>query len=221
MFLYYQLWSRKNNTKQGEVNTQTPFSQNQQELLSAPWSLPPMLLKILFCWCHKLPNEEFTVNMFLFWWKHMHMNVNLKYVSKFYFTFLLLTVLSTHRREISLQNVADIKKLKAVGICTIKGIQMTTRRALCNVKGLSEAKVDKIKEAANKLVVSQSLSWEFELRPASPKCRATFLLADFPLHHQNNFENYSACYSTALYFILHNSHTNAVVLFTPNPREWG
>uniref|UniRef100_A0A452QSP5 Meiotic recombination protein n=1 Tax=Ursus americanus TaxID=9643 RepID=A0A452QSP5_URSAM len=49
-------------------------------------------------------------------------------------------------------NVADIKKLKSVGICTIKGIQMTTRRALCNVKGLSEAKVDKIKEAANKLI---------------------------------------------------------------------
>uniref|UniRef100_A0A803WET4 Meiotic recombination protein n=1 Tax=Ficedula albicollis TaxID=59894 RepID=A0A803WET4_FICAL len=49
-------------------------------------------------------------------------------------------------------NVADIKKLKAVGICTIKGIQMTTKRALCNVKGLSEAKVDKIKEAANKLL---------------------------------------------------------------------
>uniref|UniRef100_A0A8B9IV57 DNA meiotic recombinase 1 n=1 Tax=Amazona collaria TaxID=241587 RepID=A0A8B9IV57_9PSIT len=48
--------------------------------------------------------------------------------------------------------VADIKKLKSVGICTIKGIQMTTRRALCNVKGLSEAKVDKIKEAANKLI---------------------------------------------------------------------
>uniref|UniRef100_A0A670KK55 Meiotic recombination protein n=1 Tax=Podarcis muralis TaxID=64176 RepID=A0A670KK55_PODMU len=49
-------------------------------------------------------------------------------------------------------NVADIKKLKTVGICTIKGIQMTTRRALCNVKGLSEAKVEKIKEAANKLI---------------------------------------------------------------------
>ncbi|XP_074933324.1 meiotic recombination protein DMC1/LIM15 homolog isoform X2 [Phalacrocorax aristotelis] len=49
-------------------------------------------------------------------------------------------------------NVADIKKLKSVGICTIKGIQMTTRRALCNIKGLSEAKVDKIKEAANKLI---------------------------------------------------------------------
>ncbi|XP_018594061.1 meiotic recombination protein DMC1/LIM15 homolog isoform X2 [Scleropages formosus] len=49
-------------------------------------------------------------------------------------------------------NVADIKKLKAIGICTVKGIQMTTRRALCNVKGLSEAKVDKIKEAAGKLL---------------------------------------------------------------------
>lgn len=70
----------------------------------------------------------------------------------------MLTVTNTHRRELSSQNVADIKKLKSVGICTIKGIQMTTRRALCNVKGLSEAKVDKIKEAANKLIVSQSLS---------------------------------------------------------------
>ncbi|EPY88393.1 hypothetical protein CB1_000175005 [Camelus ferus] len=55
-------------------------------------------------------------------------------------------------RTFGYMNVADIKKLKSVGICTIKGIQMTTRRALCNVKGLSEAKVDKIKEAANKLI---------------------------------------------------------------------
>ncbi|XP_078286503.1 meiotic recombination protein DMC1/LIM15 homolog isoform X2 [Rhinoraja longicauda] len=49
-------------------------------------------------------------------------------------------------------NVADIKKMKTAGICTVKGIQMTTRKALCNIKGLSEAKVDKIKEAANKLI---------------------------------------------------------------------
>ncbi|KAJ8319593.1 hypothetical protein KUTeg_002851 [Tegillarca granosa] len=48
-------------------------------------------------------------------------------------------------------NVADIKKLKQVGICTIKGVQMTTRRRLCNIKGISEAKMEKIKEAANKL----------------------------------------------------------------------
>ncbi|XP_075429965.1 meiotic recombination protein DMC1/LIM15 homolog [Ascaphus truei] len=49
-------------------------------------------------------------------------------------------------------NAADIKKLKSVGICTVKGVQMTTKKAMCNIKGLSEAKVDKIKEASNKLI---------------------------------------------------------------------
>ena len=43
-------------------------------------------------------------------------------------------------------NVADIKKLKVSGICTVRGVQMTTRRKMCAIKGLSEAKVDKIKE---------------------------------------------------------------------------
>uniref|UniRef100_A0A668AX00 Meiotic recombination protein n=1 Tax=Myripristis murdjan TaxID=586833 RepID=A0A668AX00_9TELE len=51
-------------------------------------------------------------------------------------------------------NMADIKKLKSVGICTVKGIQMTTRRAMCNIKGLSEAKVEKIKEAAGKMLTN-------------------------------------------------------------------
>ncbi|XP_012670100.2 meiotic recombination protein DMC1/LIM15 homolog [Clupea harengus] len=55
-------------------------------------------------------------------------------------------------------NMADIKKLKSVGICTVKGIQMTTRRALGNIKGLSEAKVDKIKEAAGKLLSNSFLT---------------------------------------------------------------
>ncbi|XP_077482855.1 meiotic recombination protein DMC1/LIM15 homolog isoform X2 [Stigmatopora argus] len=49
-------------------------------------------------------------------------------------------------------NAADIKKLKLVGICTVKGIQMTTRKALCNIKGMSDAKVEKIKEAAGKIL---------------------------------------------------------------------
>jgi len=48
-------------------------------------------------------------------------------------------------------NVADIKKLKAAGICTVKGIQMVTKKKLCNIKGLSEAKVDKMKEAVIKV----------------------------------------------------------------------
>jgi hypothetical protein len=51
-------------------------------------------------------------------------------------------------------NVADIKKLQAVGICTIKGVMMTTKKRMCEIKGLSEAKVDKIKEMAGKLMVS-------------------------------------------------------------------
>lgn len=49
-------------------------------------------------------------------------------------------------------NVADIKKLKQAGICTVKGIQMTTRKKLCAIKGISEAKMEKIKEVAAKLV---------------------------------------------------------------------
>lgn len=57
-----------------------------------------------------------------------------------------------------LQNMADIKKLKTVGICTVKGIQMTTRKALCNIKGLSEAKVEKIKEAAGKMLVGSTIN---------------------------------------------------------------
>lgn len=49
-------------------------------------------------------------------------------------------------------NAADIKKLKTAGICTLKGIQMATRKKLCAIKGLSEAKVDKVKEVCCKLV---------------------------------------------------------------------
>lgn len=49
-------------------------------------------------------------------------------------------------------NVADIKKLKGAGICTIKGIQMSTKKKLCNIKGFSETKVEKIKEACLKII---------------------------------------------------------------------
>jgi len=48
-------------------------------------------------------------------------------------------------------NVADIKKLKTAGICTIKGLQMITKKKLCAIKGLSEAKVDKIREGLSKV----------------------------------------------------------------------
>ncbi|OAD78152.1 hypothetical protein PHYBLDRAFT_200796 [Phycomyces blakesleeanus NRRL 1555(-)] len=47
-------------------------------------------------------------------------------------------------------NMADINKLKHSGICTVRGVQMMTRKSLMRIKGLSEAKVDKIKDAAQK-----------------------------------------------------------------------
>ncbi len=46
---------------------------------------------------------------------------------------------------------ADIQKLRSAGICTIKGVNMTSKRSLLKVKGLSEAKVDKIKESAARI----------------------------------------------------------------------
>lgn len=70
------------------------------------------------------------------------------------------------------QNMADLKKMKSVGICTVKGIQMTTRKALCNIKGLSEAKVEKIKEAAGKMLVK----WDFLLWISCHSSTGTTLL---------------------------------------------
>ncbi|CDS07934.1 hypothetical protein LRAMOSA01883 [Lichtheimia ramosa] len=46
--------------------------------------------------------------------------------------------------------VADINKLKSAGVCTIRGAQMMTKKTLLKIKGLSETKVDKIKDAASK-----------------------------------------------------------------------
>ncbi|KAJ1963281.1 Meiotic recombination protein dmc1 [Dispira parvispora] len=50
-------------------------------------------------------------------------------------------------------NAADIQKLKGAGICTIKAVQMNTKRNMCRIKGLSETKVDKVKEVASKLLI--------------------------------------------------------------------
>lgn len=42
-----------------------------------------------------------------------------------------------------------------------KGVQMTTRKKLCTIKGISEAKMEKIKEAANKLCVGVGTYFAF------------------------------------------------------------
>lgn len=62
----------------------------------------------------------------------------------------------------------DIQKLKLAGICTIKGVNMTPKRTLLKVKGLSEAKVDKIKEVASKIQECGFISaLEYSMKRAS------------------------------------------------------
>ncbi|XP_024533828.1 meiotic recombination protein DMC1 homolog [Selaginella moellendorffii] len=49
-------------------------------------------------------------------------------------------------------NAGDVKKLQDAGIHTCNGLIMQTKKSLTAIKGLSEAKVDKILEAAEKIV---------------------------------------------------------------------
>lgn len=63
-------------------------------------------------------------------------------------------------------NVADINKLKSSGITSVKSVIMfpsilrsrTHSKALLKIKGLSEAKVDKIKDAASRLLKSDFIT---------------------------------------------------------------
>ena len=44
-------------------------------------------------------------------------------------------------------NAADIKKLVDAGFQTVEGVAFTPKKNLINIKGLTEAKIDKIIEA--------------------------------------------------------------------------
>ena len=48
-------------------------------------------------------------------------------------------------------NAGDIKKAKEAGYCTVKSLLMVPKKELWAIKGLSEAKVDKVLDAARKL----------------------------------------------------------------------
>jgi meiotic recombination protein DMC1 len=48
-------------------------------------------------------------------------------------------------------NVADITKLKNAGICTVKGLLMVTKKEICNIKGISDQKWEKMVEMAQKI----------------------------------------------------------------------
>lgn len=49
-------------------------------------------------------------------------------------------------------SAVDIKKLKDAGHCTVEAVAYSPKKELVQIKGLSDAKVDKIIEAASKLV---------------------------------------------------------------------
>ncbi|KDQ19880.1 hypothetical protein BOTBODRAFT_169925 [Botryobasidium botryosum FD-172 SS1] len=51
-------------------------------------------------------------------------------------------------------NAQDIAKLKSASLNTVSSVKMTSRRNLLKIKGLSDAKVDKIKEAVLKITGS-------------------------------------------------------------------
>uniref|UniRef100_A0A0D9XWU7 RecA family profile 1 domain-containing protein n=1 Tax=Leersia perrieri TaxID=77586 RepID=A0A0D9XWU7_9ORYZ len=55
-------------------------------------------------------------------------------------------------------NSGDVKKLQDAGIYTCNGLMMHTKKSLTGIKGLSEAKVDKICEAAEKLLSQEVIS---------------------------------------------------------------
>lgn len=55
---------------------------------------------------------------------------------------------------------AEIKKLRESGICSVKAVLMRTTKELSEVKGLSEAKIDKIITAAKKCIFGESETGE-------------------------------------------------------------
>jgi len=69
-------------------------------------------------------------------------------------------------------NVADLKKLKVAGINTLKGLLMTTSKRLLAVKGISEAKAEKIREAA-RIFASEHLGGAFVSAQELSERRAT------------------------------------------------
>ena len=50
-------------------------------------------------------------------------------------------------------NSADIKKLMDAGFNTVEAVGFTPKKALINIKGLSEAKIDKLLEAGIFLII--------------------------------------------------------------------
>ena len=93
-------------------------------------------------------------------------------------------------------NAADINKLKSAGICTAKGLLMVTRKELLNIKGISDVKIDKMVEAAQKI---ESLGFfkataPIAAHPPTPKstysvCSTPFLQLSLQFLYVLSFQN--------------------------------
>lgn len=62
---------------------------------------------------------------------------------------VILIHLSISTSKIQASGIAamDIKKLKDAGLCTVESVAYSPRKDLLHIKGISDAKVDKIVEA--------------------------------------------------------------------------
>lgn len=58
---------------------------------------------------------------------------------------------------------SDIQKLKKAGINTVKGVQMTTRKRLMEIKGFTEEKIQAIKEACCKVSLTSGFLTALEV----------------------------------------------------------
>lgn len=47
--------------------------------------------------------------------------------------------------------MGDILKLKAAGLCTVLSVLMCTKKEMLNIKGITEAKAEKLYEVACKI----------------------------------------------------------------------
>lgn len=83
----------------------------------------------------------------------------------------------------------DVKMLKTIGINTIKGVQMTMRKKLLELKGFTAEKVDKIKDACCKIIftngfmtaleVSDQRKQIFKLSTGSSKLESVYFIIKF------------------------------------------
>ncbi|RRT81343.1 hypothetical protein B296_00021362 [Ensete ventricosum] len=83
----------------------------------------------------------------------------------------------------------DVKKLKDAGLCTVESVAYSPRKDLLQIKGISEAKVDKIIEAG---IVSLSLSccgfnFSFPWIKVVVKERRYILMLRVPLGPKDSF----------------------------------